>query len=58
MLCKVRILLLSLVALLLVGSISAGTAYAGAGPFFHVREIGTEGSGEGLSETTPLEARG
>jgi hypothetical protein len=56
--CKARTLLLGLVALVLMGSVSAGTAYAEAGPFFYGREAGSEGVGEKLSESNPGEIQG
>jgi hypothetical protein len=58
MLFKARALLLSLVALLLVGSIAAGAAYAEAGPFFKHREAGTKGEGETVEEPIPDEVQG
>lgn len=58
MLFKARVLLLSLVALLLVGLSTAGVAYAEAGPFFFGREAGSKGEGEKLSESKPVEVVG
>jgi hypothetical protein len=48
MLSRPRMTLLSLLAMLLVGSFAASTAYAEAGPFCHHRAKGTEGPGEKL----------
>jgi hypothetical protein len=58
MLFKARVLLVGLVALLLMGSVGSGAAYAEAGPYFHVRAVGEKGAGEGVSETNPLEVQG
>ena len=57
MLCKARTLLLGLVALMLMGSVLAGTAYAEAGPFFYGREAGSEGVGEKLANPIPEKSR-
>ncbi len=55
---KARVLLLSLVALLLVGSAAPGAAYAEAGPFFLGRKAGTEGSGVKIEGSSPAEFQG
>jgi hypothetical protein len=55
---KGRNLLLSLMALLLLGSVAAETACAEAGPFFKVRKMGSAGTGEKLSESNTAEVRG
>ncbi len=59
MLFKARAMLLSLVALLLLGSVTAGTACAGAGPFWHHRGVGAKGEGEFVGgEESPQEIQG
>src|ERR1700675_2720581 len=58
MLFKARALLLSLVALLVMGAIAAGSAYAEAGPFFYGREVGSKGGGQKLSGTKLTEVQG
>jgi hypothetical protein len=55
---KSRTLLLGLLACVLMGSVAADAAYAEAGPFFLTRGVGSEGSGEKLSETNPGEVYG
>jgi hypothetical protein len=56
---KARALLLSLVALLLASAIAPGAVYAGAGPFWHHREVGAKGEGENLSTTPePIQGEG
>lgn len=58
MLFKARVLLLSLVALLLMGSITSGMAYAEAGPFLNGRVVGEKGEGEDINEYNPVEVQG
>jgi hypothetical protein len=55
---KIRVTLLGLMALLLVGSYAAASAYAEGGPYFHHREIGGKGEGEKVEEKSPEQVQG
>jgi hypothetical protein len=44
---------LGLLAMMLVGSVTAGAAWAEAGPFWHHRAIGTEGEGAKVEPSAP-----
>jgi hypothetical protein len=49
---KLRATLLSLLAMTLVGSFAASSAYAEGGPFWHIRNEGEKGEGKLLSSAT------
>ncbi len=50
---RLRALVLGLLAMMLVGSVTAGAAMAEAGPFWHHRAIGGKGEGEKIEAKAP-----
>jgi hypothetical protein len=48
---RIRALVLGLLAVMLVGSVTAGAAWAEPGPFWHHREVGGKGEGSKIEPT-------
>ncbi len=55
---KARALLLGAIVTLIASCAATSTAWAEPGPYFHEREAGTKGVGEGASEESPVSVQG